>query len=60
MILQDLKHRIFDILLCLSLPRPRPLEGGAILQELGLRLGEGRLPLRQRGLSLGQGVACLL
>jgi hypothetical protein len=32
---------LLGLLLCLSLPRPRPLEGGAVLLELGLRLGQG-------------------
>ena len=38
---------LLGLLLGLSLPGSRPLEGGAVLLELGLRLDEGSLFLRQ-------------
>ena len=38
---------LLGLLLGLSLPGPRPLEGGAVLLELGLRRDEGSLFLRQ-------------
>jgi hypothetical protein len=51
---------LLGFLLVLGLPRLRPLEGGAILLELSLRRGEGRLPLRRYVLHLSQGCTRLL
>jgi hypothetical protein len=51
---------LLGFLLGLGLPGPCSLEGGAILLELSLRRGEGRLSLCRCGLRLSQGCTCLL
>jgi hypothetical protein len=51
---------LLGLLLCRSLPGPRPLEGGAVLLELVLRRNKGGLLLRHHGLRLGQGGTHLL
>jgi hypothetical protein len=50
---------LLGILLSLALPRSRPLEGGAVLLELGLRRSEHSLPLHRHYLHRGQVLARL-
>jgi hypothetical protein len=51
---------LLGLLLSLGLPRPCPLEGGAVLLELSLCCDERRLLLRHCSLHLSQGRARLL
>jgi hypothetical protein len=51
---------LIGLLLYMSLLGLCPLEGGAVLLELGLCCSKSGLSLCQRGLRLGQGFTCLL